>query len=84
MSFKYLTTKGKLDLYCIFISSRYFEDINDYINLELSHPRFQGNLTKFFYNPISLTPQTFHFFPMLRTLHLYTGSSKIGVSLYFP
>jgi hypothetical protein len=28
-------------------------------------------MTKFFYNPISLTPSTFHLFPMIRTFHLY-------------
>ena len=41
--------------YCAFITSRWFESIEDFINLEMGIKRFNGNMTKFFYNPIPLT-----------------------------
>jgi hypothetical protein len=39
----------RLDYYTIFISSRYFKSIEDFINLELSTKKFNGNMTKFFF-----------------------------------
>ena len=61
----------KLDNYCIFIASRYFNSIEDFINLEKSGRRFRGNLEKFHYNPIAVDEKTITFFPFLKTLHLY-------------
>ena len=56
----------------MFIASRHFETIDDFINLELSTSKYQGNMTKFHYNPISLTPITREFFDHLQTLYWYT------------
>ena len=50
--------KGQLTNYCLFIASRWFETIEDFINVEKGCKRFLGNTTKFFYNPIPLTEQT--------------------------
>ena len=61
----------KIDLYSIMITSKYFESIDDFINLELSSKRFQGNMERFHFNPITLTKQTKQFFSSLQTLHLY-------------
>ena len=47
-----------LDNYCAFISSRHFCCIDDFINLEMCTSKFNGNMKKFFYNPIPLTPTT--------------------------
>ena len=40
---------GTLDNYSMFITSRHFESIDDYINLEMGVKRFNGNMTKFHY-----------------------------------
>ena len=69
--------KGKLDLYCIFIASRHFETIEDHINLIKTTKRFQFNITKFHYNPISLTKTTRKFFTHLQTLYLYNEEDDI-------
>ena len=68
--------KGQCDNYCIFLASKFFKTIDDYINLELGCSRFYGNLTKFFYNPISVTKKTMYLFPYLRTLHLYNSNDE--------
>ena len=36
----------KLDNYCIFIASRYFNDVSDHINLTLVSKRMRGNIEK--------------------------------------
>ena len=46
--------RGQLTNYCLFIASRWFESVDDFINVEKGCKRFYGNVTKFFYNPISL------------------------------
>ena len=61
-----------LDNYTIFIASRHFKCIEDYINLELCSKRFNGNMTKFFYNPIPLTNTTRELFPNLQTIYIYS------------
>ena len=45
--------------------------INDFINLELGVKRFNGNMTKFHYNPVALTPITREWFDHLQTLFIY-------------
>ena len=63
--------------YCLFLTSMYFERIEDFINLELTIPRMNGNMTKFHYNPISITQQTREFFPNLQTLYTYTKEDEL-------
>ena len=77
--FEYLSLRIKrifnistMDHYTMFIASRHFETIEDFINLELGVKRFNGNMTKFHYNPIPLTPTTREFFDHLKTLYIYT------------
>ena len=62
---------SKLDNYTVFIASRHFGSIEDFIHLEMSTSKFYGNMTKFFYNPIPLTKVTREFFSYLRTLFVY-------------
>ena len=61
-----------LDYYAMFIASRWFETIEDHINLELSSPKWKGNLSRFYYNPISIKSEfERELFSNLQTLHLY-------------
>ena len=83
-SFEYLPLKikrifniGTVDNYTIFITSRHFETIEDFINLELCTSKFYGNMTKFFYNPISLTKSTRKFFDHLKTLYIYSKDDNL-------
>ena len=56
----------------MFIASRWFETIEDYINLELSTPKWKGNLLRFYYNPIQINKEfERELFPKLETLYLY-------------
>ena len=67
----------KIDKYSIFITSKYFETINDYINLELSSPRFKGNTKQFHYNPIEIkNEKELKIFKNIETLHLYEINQK--------
>ena len=61
----------QLDNYCLFISSKYFETIQDHINLIQISKRMKLNMEKFHYNPISLTKKIVSFFPNVETQHIY-------------
>ena len=61
----------KLDNYCLFIASRYFESLDDHINLVKTCKRMRFNMEKFHYNPTSLNSETVKFFVNLETLHIY-------------
>ena len=69
--------KGQLTNYALFITSRWFETIEDYANVERGCKRFLGNTSKFFYNPIPLTEQTREFFPNLQTLFIYNKEDNL-------
>ena len=66
-----------LNNYCIFIASRYFESINDHINLLFVCKKLRFNLEKFYYNPISITEQLLTFFHNIETLHIYNDQNKL-------
>ena len=68
---------GTLDNYTMFIASRHFETIDDFINLELCTSRFNGNMTKFHYNPIPLTNTTRELFDHLKTLYIYSPNDNL-------
>ena len=54
--------KNKLGVYHLMIVSKYFESIDDFINLEISTPKAKGNMEKFHMNPISLESWSRQFF----------------------
>ena len=60
----------------MFIASRHFQTIDDYINLEMGIKRFNGNMTKFHYNPIPLTNTTRKLFDHLQTLFIYSPNDN--------
>ncbi|GAT99586.1 hypothetical protein CL6EHI_102700 [Entamoeba histolytica] len=61
----------------IMIVSKYFEDINDFINLEMGVKRFQGNMERFHFNPIPLNQYSRKLFPNIETFHIYNEEDKI-------
>ena len=60
-----------MDQYTMFIASRWFNSIEDHINLVLGVKRFNQNMTKFHYNGISMNNKSIEWFPNVQTLHLY-------------
>ena len=72
LKIKRLFNISLLDNYTVFISSRHFESIDDFIHLEMCTRRFKGNMTKFHYNPIPLKKKTRKFFTHLQTLFVYS------------
>ena len=73
---KRMFNASQMDHYTMFLSTKYFETIEDFINLEMGVKRFNGNMTKFHYNPITLTPSTREFFTHLQTLYPYSNSDN--------
>jgi hypothetical protein len=61
----------KLDNYCLFIASLYFESIEDHKNFIKTTKKLQYNLDKFYYNPISINSLDLHYFQNIQTFHLY-------------
>ena len=66
-----IAKKGQCNNYCIFIASRYFESIEDHLNLIRVSKRMRCNMEKFHYNPISVDMTSLPLFPNIQTLHIY-------------
>ena len=64
-------TLYKLSNKCLFITSKYFDSLEDHINFTKVSKRMKGNMEKFYYNPISVNEQTISLFPNIQTLHCY-------------
>ncbi|EDR23183.1 hypothetical protein, conserved [Entamoeba dispar SAW760] len=61
----------------IMITSKYFNDINDFINLEIGVKRFQGNIERFHFNPIPLDYYSRKLFTNIETFHIYNEEDEI-------
>ncbi|EDR22585.1 hypothetical protein EDI_299960 [Entamoeba dispar SAW760] len=61
----------------IMITSMYFNDINDFINLEIGVKRFQGNIERFHFNPIPLDKYSRKLFPNIETFHIYNKDDEL-------
>ncbi|EDR22642.1 hypothetical protein, conserved [Entamoeba dispar SAW760] len=61
----------------IMITSMYFNDINDFINLEIGIKRFQGNMERFHFNPIPLNQYSRRLFTDIETFHIYNEEDEI-------
>ncbi|EDR26920.1 hypothetical protein, conserved [Entamoeba dispar SAW760] len=61
----------------IMITSMYFNDINDFINLEIGVKRFRGNIERFHFNPIPLNEHSRKLFPNIETFHIYDENDEI-------
>ena len=66
----------KLGPYHLMVVSQYFEDINDFKNLEYATKKARGNMEKFHFNPIPLTKESIKYFSQLETLHVYKKSDE--------
>ena len=66
----------QLDNYCLFITSRFFNSIDDHINFIRVTKKLKLNMEKFHYNPISLNQRTISFFPNIQTFHSYTEEDE--------
>ena len=66
----------RLDNYCLFIASRYFETLEDHLNFLEVSKRLQFNLEKFHYNPISVDSETMKYFPNMETHHIYENEDN--------
>ncbi|ELP88896.1 hypothetical protein EIN_475980 [Entamoeba invadens IP1] len=62
----------RLDAFHCMIVTKYFSTIEDFISIEFVCKKFNGNMSKFHYNPIPLNLFTLKFFPHIETFHLYT------------
>ncbi|EDR21588.1 hypothetical protein EDI_084580 [Entamoeba dispar SAW760] len=60
----------------IMITSMYFNDIKDFINLEIGVKRFQGNIERFHFNPIPLNEYSRKLFTNIETFHIYNKKDK--------
>ena len=67
----------QLDNYCIFIASKYFESIDDHINLVHVCKRLRCNMEKFHFNPLPLTKKTRNYFSYLQTLFIYNIDDEL-------
>lgn len=65
------------DSHSIMIVSKYFETIQDFINLEKCSKKYQGNMERFQYNPIPLTSEESKLFPNIKTYHIYRNCRKL-------
>ena len=69
-------SRNQLDSYSLMVVSKYFETIEDFINMELGIPKTKGNMEKFHFNPIALDQWSRKFFTSLETLHLYSEKDE--------
>ncbi|EDR26017.1 hypothetical protein, conserved [Entamoeba dispar SAW760] len=58
------------------IVSKYFNDIKDFINLEIGIKRYRGNMERFHFNPIPLNKYSRRFFPNIETFHIYNEEDE--------
>ncbi|EDR27135.1 hypothetical protein EDI_302800 [Entamoeba dispar SAW760] len=55
----------------IMITSKYFNEIKDFINLEIGIKRFRGNTEQFHFNPIHFNHYSRILFANIETFHIY-------------
>ena len=66
----------RLDNYCLFITSRYFNSLEDHLNFTQVSKKLKYNMEKFYYNPISINENNQQLFPNIETLHVYSQNDK--------
>ena len=67
----------RLDYSAMFIVSRYFETIDDHINLVIGIKKLRGLLEQYRFNPVELTTQSRSLFPNIETLYLYRRKGEL-------
>lgn len=68
------STGKQLDAYSIMIVSKYFQNVQDFANLEKSCKKYRGNSALFHYNPIEFPNEDAlkKIFPNVETRHVYS------------
>ena len=66
----------RLDNYCLFITSKYLQTLEDHINLIKISKRMERNMEKFHFNPISVNNKSIQYYPNVQTLHLYEDQDE--------
>ena len=69
-------SKYQLSPYDLMVVSKYFESIDDFINMEIGIPKTKGNMSKFHYNPIPLDAWSRTLFTSLETYHVYSDEDE--------
>ncbi|EDR23934.1 hypothetical protein EDI_039980, partial [Entamoeba dispar SAW760] len=73
---KRINGKRRIGHYAMMIVSKYFNDIKDFINLEIGIKRYRGNMERFHFNPIPLNKYSRRFFPNIETFHIYNEEDE--------
>ncbi|EDR22234.1 hypothetical protein, conserved [Entamoeba dispar SAW760] len=68
---------SQIDPYSMMIVSNYFATIDDFKNIQMVNKKYSNLMSKFHYNPVSLTIKTKKYFPNLQTLCLYNRKDKL-------
>ncbi|ELP86247.1 leucine rich repeat containing protein BspA family protein, partial [Entamoeba invadens IP1] len=67
---------SQLDSYSLMIVTKYFNTIEDFINVEFVNKKFRFNLDKFHFNPIRLTKKTLKYFSHIETLNVWSKDDE--------
>ncbi|ELP83976.1 leucine rich repeat containing protein BspA family protein, partial [Entamoeba invadens IP1] len=67
---------SQLDSYSLMIVTKYFDTIEDFINVEFVNKKFRFNLDKFHFNPIRLTKKTLKYFSHIETLNVWSKDDE--------
>ena len=73
---RFYISKNQLSSYDLMVVSKYFESIDDFINMEIGITKAKGNMSKFHFNPIPLDAWSRTLFTSLETLHLYAKEDE--------
>ncbi|EKE38633.1 hypothetical protein ENUP19_0347G0006 [Entamoeba nuttalli] len=68
---------SQVDPYSMMIISKYFATIDDFKNIQMVNKKYSNLMSKFHYNPVSLTVKTRKYFPKLQTLCLYNRKDEL-------
>ncbi len=73
---KQIGLRPRLSDACIFYAPKYFNTLDDHINLTFVSKRFRGNMEKSHYNPVSVNTKTVEFFTNIETLPVYSKDDE--------
>ena len=71
-----INKRTHLDKRTLFITSKYFETIDDFKHLEMTCKKYRGIIEMFHYNPIPITGYLFSLFQNITELHIYQKENE--------
>ena len=69
--------KKQLDSYSMLIVGKYFQTLEDYVNIICVNSKYIDMLDKYHYNPIPITQKQLKYFSHLETQYLYSPDDEI-------